>query len=98
MPSELTDEHADQNIVNLIESVQEDNEPKVLKGTMDEQEDHMELEPAKPDVSEKPVDIENPDETLLEHKEADPKIKIGTGKAKKVKRSRKTKDSESDTP
>ena len=45
MLSELTDEHADQNIVNLIESVQEDNEPKVLKGALDKQEDHMELEP-----------------------------------------------------
>ena len=40
----------------------------------------------------------NPDETLLEYKEAGPKIKIGTGKAKKAKLSRKTKDSESDTP
>ena len=58
VPSELTDEHADQNIENPIESVQEDNEPKVVKGTTDEQLDHMELEPAKPDVSEKLVDTE----------------------------------------
>ena len=96
--SESTDEHADHNIANPMEGMQVDKEPKVLTGTTDKQQDHSELEPAKPDDSEKPVDIENPDETLLEKKEASPKIKIGTGKAKKAKHSKKTEDSESDMP
>ena len=98
MQSESTDEHADHNIANPMEGMRVDKEPEVLKGTTDKQQDHSELEPAKPVDSEKPVDIENPDETLLEKKEASPKIKIGTGKAKKAKHSKKTEDSESDTP
>ena len=49
-------------------------------------------------VGEICVNVENTKETETDNKQVGPKIKIGTGKPKRAKHSKKKEDSESDTP
>ena len=49
-------------------------------------------------VGEICVNVENTKETETDNKQVGPKIKIGTGKPKRAKHSKKKEDSESDMP
>ena len=76
---------------------QKEVEPKILTGAMDEPVEQTSNDAD--NSGSKPYDEGVPEEEdQAKNIQSGPKIKIGTGKPKKPKHSRKTEDSESDIP